>query len=475
MKLLNKTSIYYLLFALPVFAICSASLYYFISSKIIDHLDESLWKEKMEIQEKLESGVNINSLKDDEVCFKLISAKSNSGLIEQKKTDNQGEEKSKKDKAEEKSAGEDDDDDESAGDPLVVDSSADLLKQKSTADSRHFYSDTLLYDSTEAEKIPFRSLKAMVSDGKNNYEITLLESYIESDDLTEGILLPVIFLFIVLLLGFFLINFWVSKKLWSPFYRTLERLNHFKIDEKPVTFDNSAIKEFSELNQVLTAMTAKIHTDFITQKQFIENASHEIQTPLSVIKSKIELLIQSKTISEADMLIIQSVYNANNKLASLNKALLLLSKIENHQFKDSEEIKFETLIEKILDHFGEMVSLKNINIEKKYYTEVTHTMNPALADILFTNLFQNAIRHNVKDGTISIQLLRNSIVISNTGNNSITHTNELFQRFKKNEASAESIGLGLAIVKEICDNYNIEINYTCIKTIHTIQLNFNAN
>jgi K+-sensing histidine kinase KdpD len=99
-------------------------------------------------------------------------------------------------------------------------------------------------------------------------------------------------------------------------------------------------------------------------------------------------------------------------------------------------------------------------------------MNPALADILFTNLVQNAIRHNIKEGTISIQLLRNSILISNTGNNSISNTNELFQRFKKNEASTESIGLGLAIVKEICDNYNVKISYTCLKTIHSIQLNF---
>ena len=479
MKLLNKTSIYYLLFALPVFAICSASLYYFISSKVIQKLDQSLKKEKMEIQEKLESGVEINSLKDDEVCFKVITAKDTTNTVKAKSPDTKVEgnnsdddtdENGVEDKVSENSA--DDDDDENEGDSIKIKSAEVLMQEKCIADTKYHYSDSLLYDSAKVEMAPYRALKATVCDSKNNYEITLLESYAESDNLTAGILLPVLVLFIVLLIGFFLINVWISKRLWKPFYKTLQRLEHYKIEETSIKFDSTTIKEFSELNAVLAEMAKKIYSDYSSQKQFIENASHEIQTPLAIINSKIELLIQSKTISETDVQIIQSVYKASNKISSLNKALLLLSKIENHQFKDVEEIQFETLIEKILDHFAEMISLKNINIEKKYYTEVKHNMNAALADILFTNLFQNAIRHNVKDGTISVQLLRNSIMISNTGNISIANTNELFQRFKKNEGSAESIGLGLAIVKEICDNYNIGITYTCSNTIHTIQLNF---
>ena len=178
------------------------------------------------------------------------------------------------------------------------------MKEKSIVDTKYHYSDTLLYDSVKAEMIPFRALKAIVSDSKNNYEITLLESYVASDDLTAGILLPVLILFIVLLIGFFLINFWISKKLWKPFYKTLQQLEHYKIEETSIKFDTINIKEFSELNNVLTEMTKKIYTDYSSQKQFIENASHEIQTPLAVIKSKIELLIQSKTISETDMQII---------------------------------------------------------------------------------------------------------------------------------------------------------------------------
>ncbi len=416
MKLLNKTSIYYLLFSLPVFAICSGLLYYLVSSEIIASLDESLWKQKTQIEQKLKKGIDFSYLQDDQIDFKLI----------------EGNKKG----------------------------------------SSYFYSDTILYDKLEEEMIPFRVLRANVTDEKNNYELSIRESYIESDDLISSILYPVILLFIVLLIGFFLINWFISKKLWNPFYKTLEQLKEYKIDNNPVKFDDAGIKEFSELNSVLTTMTKKIYADYISQKQFIENASHEIQTPLAVMKSKIELLIQSSTLSENDMQIIQSVYNASNKLSALNKALLLLSKIENQQFKDIEKIQFKSFIEKILENLEDIISLKNISVKKDCQAEPVHTMNPILADILIGNLLQNAIRHNISGGSITIELKEKSIIISNTSASSVKNTAELFQRFRKNEASTESIGLGLAIVKEICDTNSIQINYDCKESIHSIQLYF---
>ena len=415
MKLLNKTSIYYLIFALPVFVICSALLFYFVSTQINNSLDESLAKEKISIETNLKKGELVHDM-DNEVTLMPINEKNIS--------------------------------------------------------SKTIFADTLIYDSAEAELLPFRLLKGIVSDGSKNYKLTIRISHIESDDLIKSILYPVIFLFILLMTGFFLINFWISKKLWKPFYKTLSQLNSYNIAETPVKLDAASIKEFAELNNTLTLMTEKMHRDFISQKQFIENASHEIQTPLAVIKSKIEILIQSLSVSERDMQIIQSVYNAANKLSSLNKALLLLSKIENNQFNDMEEINIKLFIEKTLKHFEDKISLKNIRLVKEYQSEIMWKMDPALADILITNLIQNAIRHNVKGGLISIELKNNFIQIVNTGSPLNTSTDELFQRFKKSETSAESIGLGLAIAKEICDKYKIDINYFYKDNIHTIVLEY---
>ena len=415
MKLLNKTSIYYLLFALPVFAICSFALYNLISTEIIDNLDESLVKEKIKIEERIKSGKNVSDLYES---MSLL--------------------------------------------PTT------LLRKEND----YQFSDTIMYDSLEEEMLPFRVLNTVITDGKNNYLFETHESYIESDDLITSILYPVLGLFIVLLLGFYLINWFISKKLWKPFYKTLEQLNQYKITESSEKFNPTSIQEFSELNKTLSTMTEKIHSDYISQKQFIENASHEIQTPLAVIKTKIELLIQSTNLNENDMRIIQSVYNASNKLSSLNKALLLLSKIENNQFKNLEKIEFKTLLEKTLEHFEDLAELKKIRIEKNYSSAPSIKTNPILADILISNLIQNAIRHNVKDGTIKIGLSENTLSISNTSNSNIENTQELFNRFHKNEASTESIGLGLAIVKEICDNYKIAIKYSCSNKVHKIELIF---
>jgi signal transduction histidine kinase len=418
MKLLSKTSIYYLLFALPVFAICSVLLYYLVSGQITDNVDESLVKEKIKVEEKLKTTTNINDLDN---AISLTPIKLNS---------------------------------------------ADKLVYK----QEHVFSDTTMYDSIEEEILPYRVLTAIVKNDSTSFKLIIRKSSMESDDLIESIIYPVLILFVILLVGFFIINWLVSKKIWTPFYYTVERLNKYKIDETPTEYESTSIKEFSELNAVLTAMTQKIYSDYKSQKQFIENASHEIQTPLAVIKSKIEILIQSSTLSESDMQIIQSLYNASNKLSLLNKGLLLLSKIENNQFIDLENIQFKQLIEKNLEHFEDLISIKNLKIERNYQSNPFHQMNPVLADILITNLIQNAIRHNIKDGFIKIELTENSVKLSNSGGSTVANTNELFDRFKKSDGSVDSIGLGLAIVKEICENFDMTIKYTCENFVHTIEL-----
>ncbi len=417
MKLLNKTSLYYLLFAVPVFIVCSIFLYLYVSKEISDNVDESLWKDRIKIEQKLKAGKSI-ALFDDEISLQATEKDAIDGEV-------------------------------------VV-----------------FYSDSLIYDTYEEEFLPYRIQKSVVSGGKQHYLLTIIKSTIESDDLIESIIYPIIILFIFLLFGFFLINWYISKKLWSPFYKTLEQLSRFKISEPSTTFSKTEIQEFSELNQTLGRMTEKMHNDYISQKQFIENASHEIQTPLAVIKTKIELLIQSSTLSANDMQIIQSVYNASNKLSSLNKALLLLSKIENNQFKEEKELEIESIIEKTLVHLEDLISIKNIQIKKNYISTFSVHMNLALADILIGNLIQNAIRHNVESGAITIEIKNRTLTISNTSNTTISSTEELFQRFRKNEASAESLGLGLAIVKEICEKNNVVIQYTCVEKMHSIELKF---
>jgi signal transduction histidine kinase len=197
-----------------------------------------------------------------------------------------------------------------------------------------------------------------------------------------------------------------------------------------------------------------------------------MQTPLAVIKNKIELLIQSKTISASDMEIIQSIYNSANKLSLINRALLLLSKIESNQFAEVKEVNLGSLLERTLQHSGDMISMKKISVEKKIDPGFLLSMNPMLADVLVSNLLQNAIRHNIAEGKISIILSEKNLIISNIGQEFKGDPNEMFSRFRKSEQSADSIGLGMAIIKQICDYYRFKISYSVDATLHTISINF---
>ncbi len=158
-------------------------------------------------------------------------------------------------------------------------------------------------------------------------------------------------------------------------------------------------------------------------------------------------------------------------MASLNKALILLSKIENNQFKENELISVNKIINKVINNFADLIEVKNIKLNLNLKDELQITINPTLAEILLSNLVQNAIRHNLNGGIINIDLMQNKLIISNSGEVLTINSNELFTRFKKNDASKDSLGLGLAIVKSICNIYQLNIDYSYSNQLHTFTLN----
>jgi signal transduction histidine kinase len=276
-----------------------------------------------------------------------------------------------------------------------------------------------------------------------------------------------------LMLAFFALNWILSNWLWKPFYSTIEALSRYDVKQhQALQLPRSGTKEFDRLNGAVNTMTDKIRQDFLQQKEFTENASHEMQTPLAVIKTRLELLIQSKNLGEQEMDQLTAIEYAANKMSSLHKALLLLAKIENNQFKDLAEVDLKKIIEKVLMNYEDQLYAKSISVK----TELKHVpslrMNPVLADILVSNLIQNAIRHNEKGGAIEIDLHDNSLLVSNTGEPLQVPAEELFMRFKKNDASRESLGLGLAIVKSIAELYSIDLSYEWNEKRHSFRLIF---
>jgi signal transduction histidine kinase len=347
------------------------------------------------------------------------------------------------------------------------------------AKNREVYSDTVLYIHAHGRRhsIPYRKLTASLQKQGNYYSIEILQSKVRSDEIIESILQSLFIIFGLLLLGLVILNSVISKTLWRPFYETLHRLSTISFSQKnPPEFERSPITEFDQLNSLLNKVTGKMFRDYESQKQFTENASHELQTPLAVIKAKTDLLLQSRAVSETDMVLITDIERSVSKLAYLNRSLLLLSKLENRQFDETSPINFPNLLDQILDTFEDRIVLKQITVQKNYIDNVTLSLNPVTAEILFANLLQNAIRYNFNEGgIIKIEITHSRITIANTGPEWKGNADHIFDRFTKFNTNTDSMGLGLAIVKQVCEYYNFRINYAFERGMHTFTIDLTSN
>ncbi|MCK5676891.1 MAG: HAMP domain-containing histidine kinase, partial [Flavobacteriaceae bacterium] len=239
-----------------------------------------------------------------------------------------------------------------------------------------------------------------------------------------------------------------------------------------IHLQNSKIDEFQELNKSLIKLTNKINSDFNNLKEFTDNASHEMQTPLAIMQLKSESLMQSENLKTDEKQQIQAIYLAAQRLSKLNKTLLLLSKIENQQFSEKEVILLNDVINKQLEIFEDFIESKKITVIKKFTPNVKVSANPLLFDIVISNLISNAIKHNSKSGNLEIVTSDLFISFSNSGEPLNISSTSLFERFKKDSKSSDSFGLGLAIVKKICDTYSWKINHSYIENQHNISIYF---
>lgn len=337
--------------------------------------------------------------------------------------------------------------------------------------------DTIIYDDVSDEELPYRYLFFTGKTPKNKgYTISVLQVLSERKDLLEAISLYMFYLFLCLLLISILLNYLISRKLWHPFYKSVDIAGNFDIlSDKPLDLPLTDIIEFQELNGVFEKMTRKMRTDYLNLKEYNENAAHEIQTPLAVIRSKVELLMQNKNLKKDSLSLIKSINEATTKLYKLNQGLLLISKIENQYFHEIKIVSLKQIIENCLDNYREIMELKGIRVEVKATDQAYIKMNEFLADILISNLLSNAVRYNVDNGFIKFQIDKQNLTVTNSGLPLKTDPELLFRRFYKRSDNPSSVGLGLSIVKKITDTYNIKITYSCNNNIHEMKLHYSSD
>ena len=335
------------------------------------------------------------------------------------------------------------------------------------------FSDTLLYNPETNKYALYRQLGFVKTIHNRDYYFQIFKPLEETDRLIIRIVIIMNLLVIMIILPLIIVNRHSSRQDWKVFYDTLSKINNYDVNShESFLLQNSDIKEFEDLNRVLVAMTERIKNDYLNLKEYIENASHEIQTPLAIINSKMELLLQSGDMKEKQYKTVADAYEASNRLSRLNKTLILLAKIENRQFPESKPVNPSIMINHQLESLEDLINSKKIKVIKRLDSNVTVLMNPYLAEILLVNLIKNALRHNVTGGELSLELSSSTFKIANSGPPLQIDPKMLFKRFHTSSSSPESLGLGLSIVQKICDMYSFKVGYSYQNGMHVMNVDF---
>lgn len=334
------------------------------------------------------------------------------------------------------------------------------------------FTDTLFFDPEKEGYEPYRKFTYLDSIRSQYYLISINHSRVENEDLITTILLVNLGILGLLLFSLNQLNRFLSRRLWQPFYQTIQQIQAFSIqNDAKLELSHTQTEEFDQLNRSLEGMTEKLQRDYRSLRRFTENASHELQTPLAIMRNQVDLLLQYDDRSPADFARIRHLSEAISRLSRLNKALLLLTKIENEQYRASEPVRMLPLLHQKLVVFQPLLAERGITLQSDI-KDLILEIHPVLADVLLNNLLENAIKHNVPNGQIDIRFSADKLWIANTGAHLDTPPLELFERFAKGSPNHQSLGLGLAIVREICTLYGWTIHYDIREEWHQIRIGF---
>lgn len=419
MNLITKTTLFYLLVAMLVFGAGGVVTFYLVQKEVQKETDFALWDNLNELTEEVAEGVPLSFLKRGKVDIEDLGA--------------------------------------------------------APRDTFCIFSDTLApHPYLEGKMEPYRKVTAVREVKGNYYQISITDVFIETDDIYEVVVGIMLRLFIILSAAMLFFSFLVTRLLFRPFQKTLERIRSFNLKkEGALDLPQTSTKEFRQLNAFIAQMAYKARRDYLSVKEFSENASHELQTPLAVARGKLELLLDTPGLANEQMELLQSVQQNIDKMSRLGNALLLLTRIENKEFANNQEpVDFSRITQACLDNFAELASLKGLKLSAEIEPNVRIAVDPALADILVANLVKNAIRHNVPGGWIALKLDAKKLVARNSGPAPRVPSGQLFERFQKSRQGDGSLGLGLAIVKKIADVNNFRLSHSFSEGAHEFAVVF---
>lgn len=336
------------------------------------------------------------------------------------------------------------------------------------------YSDDVVFIEEKQEEEPARVLKNIFKDKDGRFfELTVAIPNIEKTDLVESILYWILLLFFVLLCVMLIINLLIYRRCMQPLYVLLNWLDNYKVGSENESLVNSTdITEFSKLNGAAIRNAGRQEMFFEQQKQFIGNASHEIQTPVAVCLNRLELLLDTPSLSEEVMGELIKIQHTLKYISRLNKSLLFLTKIDNNQFHETTKVDVKAVVERYINDYREVYAYKNITLQLDLHESLVFDMNETLCSSLVNNLLKNAFVYNVDGGRVEVSIDAGRLAVRNTGLGEPLNADKLFERFYQTHKSEGSTGLGLAIVDSICRLYGIERVYSFDGGMHIFSIDF---
>ena len=408
MKLLNYTTSYFAFLLLVIISVWALIFYWQMLDEIYDSMDDGLENQKMLVIQKAKKDPSIlNKINFDDGYYTFRK----------------------------------------------VEKSDKILAHKDQ------YRDTTMYMLNEDDFEPVRLLESIFKHDDEYYKVKVITSMVEEDDLIEDLFYSILWLYIGMVVSILLLNNILLKKVWHPFYDLLQKLKNFNIEsDQKMNYSETNIEEFKLLNQNVDRLLKKSREAYVSQKHFIENASHELQTPLAISINKLELLLESEHLDENDMRLLADGIQNLERLSKFNKSLLLLSKIENKQFENIEQLNINLILQEVIDSLKDLAELRGINIEFQQDEELFFKGNKDLMFILYMNLIKNAIIHSSKETSVIISVNKDFVSVKNEGEKALNSA-VIFQRFYKKSGVTSSSGIGLALAKAIAVKYDLVLDY----------------
>lgn len=366
-------------------------------------------------------------------------------------------------------------------DPSILETEGSLMSfykftPISEEEGRHYrqvFYDATVYIELEDEDEPVRVMCTAfrMPDGQY-YELKLMISILERDDMVEAMLWYLGALFLLFLICTSIGIQLVLKGVFRPLHRLLDWLHCIQPGKEVPPLDNpTKIREFRQLSDAALDMGNRSYKAYEEQKQFIENASHELQTPLAIVRGKVELLAESEGMTEQQMEQLDEIYATLGRAVKLNKSLLLLSCIENGQYTEMEDVSVDEILDELLPDLMDIYEHKQVRlIRKREEQPFIIRCNHSLAQILVSNLVKNSLLHNREGGELQVLTTPTSLVIKNTGDVPLDGE-KLFRRFYHGmDGKKDSTGLGLAIARSIALSSSLKLTYEWQDGMHTFRL-----